>query len=153
MGKSLRFLISLLAIITLATPVVAMDFSAVYQDAEIERAVVSAEVTKGVRTLQLTLTNTTVGNLTILGVKGPNHKKSKIIAQLGPAKYVALETLPILSEETLDMKDAGIFIQLQGMEAPLKKGSIIELDLILLNGKMPFRAHVVERKDQPALLN
>jgi len=153
MGKSLRLLICLLTAISFATPVVATDFVAVYQDAEIEKATVSAEVNKGARTLQLTLTNTAVGSLTIIGVKGASHKNSKIVAQLGPAKYVELESLPILSEETLDMEDAGIFIQLHDMEAPLKSGTVIELDLILLNGEMPFRAHVLSREDQSNLLN
>ncbi|MEH6405524.1 MAG: hypothetical protein V7750_19290 [Sneathiella sp.] len=153
MGKSLRLLISFLTVITLATPAFAKDFIAVYQDAEIAKAVVSAGANKNVGTLQLKLTNTAVGSLTIIGVKGASHKNSKIVAQLGPAKYVELESLPILSEETLDMEDAGIFIQLHDMEASLKNGSVIELDLILLNGEMPFRAHVIKHSAQSTLLN
>lgn len=153
MGKSLKILVSFLALLAFATPGLAKDFTAVYQDAEIENATVSSVTKKGVRTLQLKLTNTAVGNLTILGVKGASHKTSKIIAQLSAEKYVELDSLAILSEETLDMEGAGIFIQLHDIKAPIKSGSMIDLKLVLLNGEMPFQAHVTESQDIPILLN
>lgn len=142
MGKTLCLLLSLILASVIAMPVKAMDFGTVFQEAEIGQAILSPTNEKGVSILQLRLTNLALGNLTIIGVKSAHHDNSKIVAELEPEKFVTLETLSIPAEETLDMMEAGIFVHLLNMKAPVNADGMVELRLVLTQGELPFMAHI-----------
>ncbi|MBL4907880.1 MAG: hypothetical protein JKX94_10545 [Sneathiella sp.] len=145
MGKTLTFMLSLLFAALIIAPVNAQDFGRVFQEAQIENATLSPANEKGISTLRLRLTNLAIGNLIIIGVKGSSHTNSRIMAEFEPDKYVKLDSLSIEAEETLDMADAKIFVQLLDMNIPVKSGDRMELKLVLANGELPFTARIQPR--------
>lgn len=142
MGKTLTILLGLLlASVTIAQSQ-AQDFGAVFQEAQIEEATLSPTNEKGISTLRFRFTNLAIGDLTIIGVKGAGHANSRIMAELEPQKFVKLDSLLIPEEESLDMINAGIFVQLINMKKLVKSGDRIELKLVLTNGELPFTAQI-----------
>lgn len=144
MGKFTLAFLGFLISFVIATNVWSKDFGIAYQGAEIEDAVVVVSTVNGKPTarLQMTLTNTAVDKITIVGVRSTLHEGSKIFAQISPEKVTRIDTVSILSEEKLSMKEAGIYIQLDNMENPIPLSEQREFKLILVNGEMPFKAHI-----------
>ncbi len=143
MGKTLIILLGLLLATVTTVHAQAQDFGAVFQEAQIEEVTLSPANEKGISTLRFRLTNLAVGDLTIIGVKGVNHTNSRIMAELEPQKFVKLDSLLIPEEESLDMINAGIFVQLLDMKKLVKSGDRIELKLVLTNGELPFTAQIM----------
>jgi len=144
MGKFTLAFLGFLISFVVATNVWSKDFGIAYQGAEIEEAVVVVSTVNGKPSarLQMTLTNTAIDKITIVGVRSSLHKGSKIFAQISPEKVTRIETVSVLSEEKLSMKEAGIFIQLDNLENPVPLSDKTEFRLILVNGEMPFKAHI-----------
>ncbi len=143
MGKTLYILVSLLISAVFTAPAWSMDYGAVYQSAEIVEATLSPPGEDGTSTLRFKVTNLTVRNLVILGVKSSGTSKSRIMVELEPEKFIALDSLSIESEEILDMNDAGIFVELGKLHVTPKLGDMVPLKLILMQGELPFTAHVI----------
>ena len=146
MGRFTLAFLGLLLSFVIATNVWAADFGTVYQDAKIQNAVIAPlpDTGSGKMVLRFNLTNTAVDKLTITGVSGDLHDASHIMAELGPDKFVELDSLSILSEEQLDMTSAGIHIELDNLRLPSGPDRTITLNLVLLNGEMPFKARLID---------
>lgn len=144
MGKFLTLIFGLVLASLFTVPANAMDYGSVFQEAEIEKATVSPANPQGVSTLRLRFTNLALNNLTIIGVKSAHHSESEIMAELDPQKFVKLGSLSVPAEETLDMEEAGIFVYLKGMKAPVSPDGMIKLRLILTQGELPFEAHITQ---------
>ncbi|WP_169545151.1 hypothetical protein [Sneathiella aquimaris] len=123
----------------------AMDYGIIYQDAAISNAVISPVKgdPDGKAILRFNLKNTAVDQLIIMGVTGSLHDGSKIMARMAPQKFVELDSLSLLSEEALNMKEAHIYIELENMKLPTGKSNLVDLSLILTTGEMPFKARLV----------
>ncbi|MEP3245260.1 MAG: hypothetical protein ABJN40_13950 [Sneathiella sp.] len=146
MGKFTLAFFGFIVSFAIATNVWSADFGAVYQDAKIENAVIShmKDETGSKAVLRFTLTNTAFDKLTITGVSSDRHGISHIMAEISPNKFVELDSLSILSEEHLNMADAKIYIELENLDLPGGTDRSIRLNLVLLNGEMPFRARLID---------
>lgn len=143
MGKTLTILLGLFLASITSAHAQAMDFGAVFQEAQIEEVTLSPANEKGISTLRFRFTNLAVSDLTIIGVVGANHSNSRIMAELEPQKFVKLDSLLIPEEESLDMINTGIFVQLIDMKKVGKPGDRVELKLVLTNGELPFTAQIM----------
>lgn len=120
------------------------DDPTVFQSIEIEHAALTPSKIGGISTLRLFIRNKSTGNLTILGVESPSHRRSIIRVKLNDEGYSELGSLPLVEAESLDLTTSHMIIQLAEILRPLKMHEKIPLTLILSNGKLPFTAHVTE---------
>lgn len=118
------------------------DTDAYFQSAEIDSAEITISSNETSGNLRFRIVNNSSGKLTILGVTGAGDIHSKIMARIDDINYAELGSIPLLSEESLDMTTTHMFIHLFNIEEPLKIGQKIDLKLLLASGELPFSAHI-----------
>ncbi len=142
----LKAFIAIIAVSFSVKPALSDDEPSVFQAAEIRNAFITPGDAGETSILRFHIRNNSADNLVILGVKGPDHKISKVTVQLGSEKYSDLGSIPLLPEEYLDMTSSHMFVRLQNVIRPMEPNGKIKLRLILANGRLPFSAHVRKQK-------
>ncbi|MEH6405247.1 MAG: hypothetical protein V7750_17870 [Sneathiella sp.] len=141
-GLFLNSIFTFLIVIFSVSPAISDDALSLFQSARIEKAFLSPTKSDGSSILSFLITNESSENLTILGLTSPIHQNSKILVQLTEGNYVELESIPLASEEGLDMTSSHILIQLTNVTRPISENERINFTLVLTSGKLPFTAHV-----------
>jgi copper(I)-binding protein len=118
------------------------DDPAIYQSVEIKDAVLTPSKKGEMSTLRFYIRNEGIDPVSILGVKGPGHRYSKILAKVTDKNYVKLGSLPLAQEESLDLTSSHVLIQLTETTQSYKLNDTVPLTLVLINGELPFVAHV-----------
>jgi len=137
-----NFLLLLSLSMLLQTPAIADNTDAYFQPVEIHDAVVTIAEQDTSGDLRFRIVNSSPTKLTIVGVTNTDKVKSKIMGRIDEKNYAELGSITLLREENIDLTTTHIFVRLSSFKEPLKVGEIVDLRLVLSNGKVPFSAHV-----------
>jgi copper(I)-binding protein len=140
-GTALAFLVGLA--IMLMAPVARADASPErFGDVTIIDAAVQSAPQGGNSEVRFRLVNESAESLTIIGVDSGLVSGSKILARTGHGQMVDLGSISVPAEETLNLHSSHLKIELTNVKRELQTDDVISLNLVLMRGTIPFKAHV-----------
>ncbi len=142
MIKSLSIFVFIILISGISRQALSVNVTDDFQSVLIEDTHLIIEQGQNDGILEFRITNQSNSKLTILGVRGPNNEKSKILVKTGEAEYADLGSITLAAEESIDLSTSHIFMKLTGFVEPVRIDRKIDLVLVLATGEIPFAAHV-----------
>jgi copper(I)-binding protein len=111
-------------------------------DISIKAVSASAGNIGGSSRLELSIGNDSSTGYQFLGVESPIAPVTSLMGRVNEARATALDSMPILPDETLDFNTSHLWITLEPLQKPLIAGEQFLITLRFVRGDVSITAHV-----------